>query len=248
MQMVRLFRLCALVVSTILILCRIAGAADNAADSFRMHTSEPLYVENTLLKPGTYLLKRMDSPSDKDIVLIRDERTHRQIATILAIPSYREFASMKNVVDFWETPSGTPKAIRAWFSPGRNYGQEFPFPSQLASIKKTVPYSPSLLTRPESVIPTSERLPLPVNPELKRKPVRMAEQQGSWAVITDGGGTQDARQQPPAPIHKKPGTIWDALANLPLTATIAPLIGLVGIISLALFLVSHLKRRKQLIS
>jgi len=66
---------------------------------------------------------------------------HRQIfnkdettiyATILAIPNFRLKATDKTVMTFRERPAGEPEALRAWFYPGRNWGEEFVYPKAKA--------------------------------------------------------------------------------------------------------------------
>src|SRR5580700_5022290 len=78
-----------------------------------------------VLPAGTYVFKIFDSQSDRHIVQIfsRDELT--VYATILAIPNYRLRATSKTVMTFRERPAGQPEALRAWFYPGRNWGEEF---------------------------------------------------------------------------------------------------------------------------
>ena len=53
-------------------------------------------------------------------------------ATILAIPNYRLKATDKTVITFRERPAGEPEALRAWFYPGRNWGEEFVYPKARA--------------------------------------------------------------------------------------------------------------------
>jgi len=81
-----------------------------------------------VLPAGTYVFKIMDSQSDRHIVQIfsKDEKT--VYATILAIPNYRLKATDKTVMTFRERPAGEPEALRAWFYPGRNWGEEFVTP------------------------------------------------------------------------------------------------------------------------
>lgn len=203
-------------------------------------------VENTVLAPGHYVWRRLRSLSDHNIVQITDENTHRVAATVLAITSYRSDTPLKDEVDFWETPSGSPRAIRAWFSSGDNYGQEFPYPAKLINYRRVVTPAPQLLERSAraSAAPVQKlesfKKPVLANPVTKDEV--SAKTPGSWAVI--GDTTPDARQKPTL-LHKRPGTIWDALARLPLTATLAPLIGLIGLVSLGLYALSYRKRRKQ---
>jgi hypothetical protein len=59
-------------------------------------------------------------------------------ATILAIPNYRLKATDKTVVTFRERPAGEPEALRAWFYPGRNWGEEFVYPrAKAVELAKT---------------------------------------------------------------------------------------------------------------
>ena len=78
-----------------------------------------------VLPAGTYVFKILDSQSDRHIVQIFSKDELTVYATILAIPNYRLEPTGKTVFTFWETPPGQPKALRAWFYPGDNFGQEF---------------------------------------------------------------------------------------------------------------------------
>src|ERR1700734_2775148 len=85
-----------------------------------------------VLPAGTYVFKLLDSKSDRHIVQIfsADEKT--VYATILAIPNYRLKATGKTVVTFRERPAGEPEALRAWFYPGKSWGEEFVYPKAIA--------------------------------------------------------------------------------------------------------------------
>src|ERR1700687_4362355 len=97
-----------------------------------MTVSESIQVPNKVLPAGKYVMKLLDSPSDRHIVQIFNaDETHLE-TTILAIPNYRLEPTGKTVFSFWETPPGQPKAMRAWFYPGDNFGQEFAYPKSTA--------------------------------------------------------------------------------------------------------------------
>ncbi|MCZ2074689.1 MAG: hypothetical protein HUU41_01440 [Bryobacteraceae bacterium] len=90
-----------------------------------------------ILKPGKYVIKLADSPSNRHIVQIFNEGENHLITTILAIPNYRLEPTGDSKFTFWETPAGQPKALRAWFYPGDNFGQEFVYsPAQATEIAK----------------------------------------------------------------------------------------------------------------
>jgi hypothetical protein len=86
--------------------------------------SGPVQVPGTVLPAGTYVFKLMDSSSNHNVVEIFNDKT-QLITTILAIPDYRMTTADKPIFSFEERPSGQPEALRAWFYPGDNYGEQF---------------------------------------------------------------------------------------------------------------------------
>src|SRR5258706_8169829 len=126
-------------VLTIASLGLLAGAAlvpAARADEWNKKTiitvNESIQVPNKVLPPGTYVMKLLDSPSNRHIVQIFSENEQHLETTILAIPNYRLEPTGKTQLQFWETPPGQPKALRAWFYPGDNFGQEFAYPKSEA--------------------------------------------------------------------------------------------------------------------
>jgi hypothetical protein len=93
---------------------------------------EPIQVPGKVLQPGKYVMKLMDSPANRHIVQIFNEREDELQTTVLAIPNYRLQPTGETQLGFWETPAGQPKALRAWFYPGDNFGQEFAYPKNEA--------------------------------------------------------------------------------------------------------------------
>ena len=85
-----------------------------------------------ILPAGTYVFKILDSQSNRHIVQIYDQEETKIFATILAIPNYRLKVTDKTVVTFFERPAGQPQALRAWFYPGRDSGEEFVYPKARA--------------------------------------------------------------------------------------------------------------------
>ena len=85
-----------------------------------------------VLPAGTYVFRILDSQSDRHIVQIFNADETAIYATILAVPNYRLRATDKTVITFRERPAGEPEALRAWFYPGRNWGEEFVYPKAKA--------------------------------------------------------------------------------------------------------------------
>src|SRR5579863_1294186 len=96
------------------------------------------------LQPGEYVVALVDSLSDRHIVRIFDKDQQHVMTTILAIPNYRLQPTGQTVFQYWEVPAGQTRALRAWFYPGDNFGQEFAYPKQTAAqiaafVKTPVP-------------------------------------------------------------------------------------------------------------
>jgi hypothetical protein len=102
--------------------------------------SQAVEVPGKVLPAGTYTFRLLDSPSDRHIVQIFDADGRQIIATILAINNYRLQPTGDTVMKFSEQPGDSPEALRAWFYPGDNFGQEFVYPKvraiQLAQVAK----------------------------------------------------------------------------------------------------------------
>ena len=104
---------------------------------------QPIQVRDKFLQPGTYVFKLLNSNSDRHIVQIFNGDQSRIIDTVLAIPNYRLEPTGDSRFAFWETPPGNAKALRAWFYPGDNFGQEFPYPKHLIQLEASVTTAPA---------------------------------------------------------------------------------------------------------
>jgi LPXTG-motif cell wall-anchored protein len=179
--------------------------------------NEPIIAGNKVLDPGTYVWKLMDSPSNRHVVQIFDKNQQHLEETILAIPNYRLQPTGKTQFAFWETPAGVPKAVRAWFYPGDNYGQEFAYPKKL-------------------VAQLASAAPVPV-PENYREPEPAAEPQPAPPPTPEPQAAATSQPEPQATPNTST-TVAPVPAQqpqaLPHTGSFNPLIGLLGLSSLAL--------------
>jgi hypothetical protein len=109
-----------------------------------MTFSQPVEIPGQILPAGTYTFVLLDSPADRHIVQIFDADGSHIIATVLAINNYRLRPTGDTVVKFAERAGDNPEALKAWFYPGDNFGQEFVYPKQRAIelaviVKEPVP-------------------------------------------------------------------------------------------------------------
>src|SRR5579863_1538170 len=109
-----------------------------------------------VLPAGTYVFKILDSLSDRHIVQIFNADETTVYATFLAIPNYRLTATDKTVTTFRERPVGEPEALRAWFYPGRNWGEEFVYPKARAIALAKATHTPVLFTPAEVPVEVAE--------------------------------------------------------------------------------------------
>src|SRR5579863_1769210 len=175
-----------------------------------------------ILPAGTYVFKILDSQSDRHIVQIFSKDELTVYATILAIPNYRLKATDKTVISFRERPAGQPEALRAWFYPGMNWGQEFVYPKSTAieiaqSTKTVVLSTPADI--PVDVAEPIKTVDEPVIAQLRQVPL--------IAIRPTGDEVQIAEVVTPPP----PAELV-AAAKLPTTASSLPLIALLGFLAL----------------
>jgi hypothetical protein len=77
-------------------------------------------------------VKLADSPSNRHIVRFMNGEQNKVLATVLAIPNQRMKPTGDTLLRFYETPSGEPPALRAWFFAGVTFGQELVYPREQA--------------------------------------------------------------------------------------------------------------------
>ncbi|MDQ2712377.1 MAG: hypothetical protein M3Y24_09155 [Acidobacteriota bacterium] len=191
--------------------------------------NEPIIAGNKVLSPGTYVWKLMDSQSNRHIVQIFDKDQKHLQQTILAMPNYRLQPTGNSQFAFWETPAGVPKAVRAWFYPGDNFGQEFAYPKKLvAQLASAVPVA----VPPNYREPEPAPAPLPPPPAAEPEPTPAP---APPAVAEPQPEAQPAPAPMPEPVQEPAvAPTRRAPARLPHTAGYNPLIGLLGLTSLSL--------------
>src|SRR5579871_4943532 len=141
-----------------------------------------------VLPAGTYVFKILDSQSDRHIVQIFSKDELTVYATILAIPNYRLKATDKTVMTFRERPAGQPEALRAWFYPGRNWGEEFVYPKAKAiEIAKTTntPVLFAAVDIPAEVAEPIKSVDEPVVMQLRRAPIMAIKPTGEEVQLAE---------------------------------------------------------------
>ena len=141
-----------------------------------------------VLPAGTYVFKILDSQSDRHIVQIFNQDETMIYATILAIPNYRLKATDKTVITFTERPAGEPEALRAWFYPGRNWGEEFVYPKAKAIALAKASNTPVLFTPVELPLEVAEPIKsadAPLVVQLKQAPIMAIKPTGEELQLAE---------------------------------------------------------------
>ncbi len=188
--------------------------------------SAPLEVGGTnpqVLPAGTYVFQVINPGAYSHIVQISNQDDTHIFTQIVAMPNYRLKSINKTVMTFSERPAGQPEALKAWFYPGREWGEQFVYdrPKAIQLAKETN----------ETVLSTPVALAAAPVEVLKTAPVE---------AVTPAGETVETAQV----VEPLPAAAPVEVASLPATASDLGLIGLSGLMLLgAGFLVTGLLKK-----
>jgi hypothetical protein len=182
--------------------------------------NEPVEVPGVglhLLPAGTYVFTILSPLPYRHIVQISNVAEDHVFTTILAIPNVRARSTGKTVMTFRERAEGQPEAIRTWFYPGKEWGEEFVYPKSRAIELAKITNEAVLATPVEF-----DTLPVA---ELKTAPVVAVKPTGAEAQVAEVVETPP-EAAPAAPVEVA------AAETLPQTASTLPFVGLIGLLSL----------------
>jgi hypothetical protein len=188
-----------------------------------------------VLPAGTYVFKVMHAGVYSHIVQISNQDGTHVYTTIIAMPNYRLKATDKTVLTFRERPAGEPEALKAWFYPGRVWGEQFVYdrPKAIQLAKET---NEPVLSTPVALVAA----PVEV---LTTAPVEAVTPNGETvetAQVVEAPPAEEVAVAPAPAVAPQPVQV----ASLPRTASYLPLIGLVGLLTLGCgFLLSGLLKR-----
>ena len=208
----------------------------------------PVRLPAVTLQPGTYVVKLLNDDANRHIVQFFDKDNLHLITTTIAIPNQRLKPTGKSVFTFWEVPAGQPKALRAWFYPGDDFGQEFAYPKEQAAQisatnnganvpindEKTVDVASTSAAAepppPAAAEPVAASSPAPAaapvelaaaTPQTSAPPAALpATVQQPANPTTTSGDTSDAQQVS----QTAPDTLPKTASNLPLYALVGVLL------------------------
>lgn len=222
-----------------------AAMADQWNKKTYITINESIQVPGKVLAPGRYVMRLAESPSNRHIVHIYNEREDQLQTTVLAIPNYRLQPTGKTEFQWWETPAGQPKALRAWFYPGDNFGQEFAYPKTEAmaiasTTNQTVPttYAQTEADLATARVGTIDRAGTEM--ELDRQTYSRADGAQTAEVAPASATPAPVTERPRTEIAQNRVTPQETMPmdegtrgrSLPRTASPIPMAGLAGLLAL----------------
>ncbi|MBZ5661361.1 MAG: LPXTG cell wall anchor domain-containing protein [Acidobacteriia bacterium] len=201
----------------VVLLLVVTFAASARADTqFNKRTvvtfSQPVEIPGQILPAGTYTIELYETFSYRHIVRIYNADRTQLIATVLAIPNQRLTPTEDTVMKFSERPGNAPDALKAWFYPGDNFGQEFVYPKQRAMELAQITHE---------TIPAVETEPATL-PELKSEAIVAETPERTEIAIAEFIPLTGRDTGTLSPIHP-----------LPKTGSQVPLIALFGALSVS---------------
>jgi len=197
-----------------------------SADQWNKRTvvtfSAPVELPGITLPAGTYVFKLADSSGDRHIVQVFNAEETHIYATILAIPNYRLTPKEDTMMRFAERTKGTPEALRAWFYPADNFGQEFVYPKARGQQLAESAGVPVLTAELPPAAKPEEMLKEPVTTVTPEKEVAVAPVEAPPVVEVAPPVVEKAEPAPPPPPVEVP------IPEMPKTASPVPLVLLAG--------------------
>ena len=196
--------------------------ADEHNQATKMSFNEPVEIPGQVLPAGTYWFALMDSQADRNIVQIWNEDRSQLIATTFTVPDYRLQPTDKTTITFDEKPGEQHEAIQAWFYPGEDYGHEFVYPKTRALALARQTQQPVLSMPDEAATNTA-----PVS-------------EPSIDAVTASGNEIEVSEIVQSEEPKEDVV----MASLPQTASLFPIVGLLGLATLGASLYFRRMARK----
>lgn len=107
-----------MVVATFALLIAVPAALAQTPEASVLNVTEPLDVGGTILQPGTYTIRVLPSFADRNKVQITSPDLNTVYATVLTVPHPLEPGEEVPATTFVYFPAenGAPRALRTWFA------------------------------------------------------------------------------------------------------------------------------------
>ncbi len=188
------------------------------------------------LPAGKYEFRIINPDTSRNVIQVRSGDGKKNIGLFMTHSAQRVKAADEAEVRFLEVGAGAPPAIKTWWYPGERTGYEFVYPKQQARRLAQRARQPVLTTRNETATTrdTADSTDLTrISPTGSESQVNENE-----AAEAELGGARQAGERAdsgsvPPPSPAPAGTVASARTRLPQTASVTPLIMMMGLLMLA---------------
>jgi hypothetical protein len=112
--------------------------------------SGSIALPGVTLPAGRYLFRIVDTTASRKVIQVLSEDQKKPFTMVNTISDQRRDPPKDATVVFYESPRGTPAAVKSWWYPGETIGYQFIYPrSQAKQIAKNTG-QPVLTTKTES--------------------------------------------------------------------------------------------------
>jgi hypothetical protein len=198
--------------------------------------SAPIALPGVTLPAGRYLFHIVDTTTTRKVIQVVSEDGKKPFAMMNSIPDTRRDPKDATVA-FYETPRGTPAAVKSWWYSGETIGYQFIYPrAQARQIAQNIG-KPVLTTRTEdtkSAVTHIDAAGKDVDEvdAAASNSASTANDSSATSTVFNRTPPQVAQAAPapaPAPVPTESSRV--ARNELPRTASDLPLVGLIGMLS-----------------
>jgi LPXTG-motif cell wall-anchored protein len=208
--------------------------------------SGPVALPGVTLPAGKYLFRLANPDSSAKVVQVLNEDGTRPYGMFFSLRAERFEPASTPEVRFMETAAGMPAAIKTWWYPGERSGYEFIYPKEQARRLAQGASQPVLTTQSQTT--TTEQTNTADLTRVSSTGQETNVSADATPTASTPGGTSRqgeiasstvsiANATIPAPIDAKPVATsgqpaQSARASLPRTASMMPIVALVGMLAL----------------
>ncbi len=90
--------------------------------------SGPVALPGVTLPAGRYVFRIVDTTTSRKVIQVLSDDEKKPFSMANTIPDQRRDPVKDATVSFYETPRGTPAAVKSWWYPGESIGYQFIYP------------------------------------------------------------------------------------------------------------------------
>ncbi len=204
--------------------------------------SAPVALPGVTLPAGRYIFHLVDTTTTRKVVQVMSEDGKKPFAMMNSITDTRRDAAKDATVAFYETPRGTPAAVKTWWYPGERDGYQFIYPRAQARQIAQKTGKAVLTTKTEDTKSEVTRVDATGNDvsadaaasnsasSFNDSSANATVFNRNTPAVTEGERTPpQIAQAQPAPVPAESSRV--ARNELPRTASELPMVGLIGMLS-----------------